>query len=132
MTRVIGLKQDPMDLWQNSGYGLYVASTLCAMTGGYFIVSSGTSAVLVNSKEQSEYQASPKGTVICLNIKTDSKKLCNFDDTLNAIVCEGQKKAFDNGEKRILTASKVTTIASMVKHIENTVQTDTINTGAYL
>ncbi len=128
MTRAIGLKQDPMDIWQNSGYGLYVASTLCAMTGGYFIVSSGTSAILVNSNEQSEYQASQKGTVICLNIKTDSKKLRNFDDTLNAIVCEGQKKALDNGEKRILTASKVTTIASMVKHIENTVQTDTINT----
>jgi len=132
MTRVIGLKQDPMDIWQNSGYGLYVASTLCAMTGGYFIVSSGTSAILVNSKEQSEYYASQKGTVICLNIKTDSRKLRNFDDTLKAIVCEGQKKAFDNGEQRILTASKVTAIASMAKHIENIVQTDTINTGAFL
>lgn len=48
MSRTIGLKQDPMDIWQNSGYGLYVASTLCAMTGGYFIISSGNSAVLDN------------------------------------------------------------------------------------
>lgn len=129
MSRTIGLKQDPMDIWQNSGYGLYVASTLCAMTGGYFIISSGNSAVLVNNEVQQAYSASQKGTVICLNIKTNSNRLRNFDNTLKAIVEEGQKKASDNGEKRILTASQVTTIASMVKHIENTVRTGTINTA---
>lgn len=48
----------------------------------------------------------------------------DFDKTLEAIVSEGQKKAVDNGEKRILTASKVTTIASMVKHIENNARID--------
>lgn len=37
---------------------------------------------------------------------------------------EGEKKALENGEKRILTASKVTTIAPMVKHIERSVQSD--------
>lgn len=127
MSKAIGLKQDPMDIWQNSGYGLYVASTICAMTGGYFIVSSGDSAILINNNQQSEYKASQKGTAICLNIKTKSKKLRDFDETLKAIVAEGQKNAVDNGEKRILTASKVTTIASIVKHIERTVQTDTVD-----
>ncbi len=124
MSRMIGLKQDPMDIWQNSGYGLYVASTICAMTEGYFIISSGDSAILINNSEQSEYYASQKGTTICLNIKINSKKLRDFDKTLEAIVSEGQKKAVDNGEKRILTASKVTTIASMVKHIENNARID--------
>lgn len=127
MSRTIGLKQDPMDIWQNSGYGLYVASTICAMTGGYFIISSGDSAILINNSEQSEYCASQKGTAICLNIKTNSKKLRDFDETLKAIVFEGQKKAVDNGEKRILTASKVTTIASMVKHIENNARIDAVD-----
>lgn len=123
LSRTIGIKQDPEDIWQNSGYGLYVASTLCAINGGQFWLCSGTSAILVNADGQTEYNAKQEGTAICLNIRTDSKKLRHFDHTLEAIVKEGEKKAFENGEKRILTASKITTIASMIRHIENSVQT---------
>ena len=71
--------------------------TLCSKNSlcydrGYFIISSGNSAVLVNNEVQQAYSASQKGTVICLNIKTNSRILCNFDETLKAIVEEGQKK----------------------------------------
>lgn len=31
------------------------------------------------------YLASQKGTVICLNIKTNSKKLCNFADSTDTV-----------------------------------------------
>lgn len=119
LSRTLGMKQDPFDVWQNSGYGLYVASTLCAMNGGYFVLSSGDSAILVNSQNQIEYSGAQQGTAVCLNIRVNSKKLKQFDQTLSAIVNEGERKARENGEKRILTASKVTTIASMIRHIEN-------------
>ena len=49
-------------------------------------------------------------------------QLHNFGRTLSIIVEEGERKAKENGEKRILSASKVTTIASMIRHIETTVE----------
>ncbi len=118
LSRTIGMKQNPYDQWQNSGYGLYVASTLCAINGGYFILSSGDKTIFVNGQQQTEYSTNQLGTAICLTIQTKSKKLRNFDETLEEIVREGENRAQENGEKRILTASKVTTIASMIKHIE--------------
>ncbi len=127
LSRMIGMKQNPLDVWQNSGYGLYVASTLCAINGGYFIISSGDSAILISNGGQTNYTANQLGTAICLNIHTNSKKLNNFDETLSAIVKEGEKKALENGEKRILTASKITTIASMIRHIESSVQPDAVD-----
>ena len=122
LSESLGKKQDPFDRWQNSGYGLYVSSTLCAVNGGYFIISSGDSTLLVNSKDQTPYASNQVGTAICLNIHTDSSKLYSFDSTLAAIVAEGEKKARENGEQRILSASKVTTVASMLKHINGSIE----------
>lgn len=115
----LGTYQDPNNIWQNSGYGLYVASTLCAISDGYFIISSGTSSIILNKENQNAYTSSQKGTVVCLNIKTNSKALLDFDQTLSRIVQEGQKKATENIEQRILSASKITTIGSMIRHIQN-------------
>lgn len=123
----LGTRSDSLDFWQNSGYGLYVASTLCAINGGYFILSSGDSALLVNGREQQEYKSFQTGTAICVNIRLNSKKLQKFDDTLSAIVKEGEEQARKYGENRISTASKVTTIASMVQHIEKAVQASSID-----
>lgn len=114
----LGTYQDPNDIWQNSGYGLYVASTLCAMSDGYFILSSGKSSIVLNKEGQKLYKSSQKGTAVCLNIRTNSRALLSFDNTLNKIVEEGQKKAQENGGQRILSASKITTIGSMIKHIQ--------------
>ena len=114
----LGQKNDPYNMWQNSGYGLYVASTLCGINGGYFVLSSGDSALLINANEEHQYGCHQVGTAVCLNIRTDSRKLRDFDTTLAAVVAEGETKAQENGTKRILTASKVTTIASMIRHIE--------------
>ena len=122
LSRTLGFKQKEYDIWQNSGYGLYVASTLCAMCGGYFLVNSGDSCMLINKNKTTNYDTKIFGTAIGLNIKTDSKQLRNFGRTLSIIVEEGERKAKENGEKRILSASKVTTIASMIRHIETTVE----------
>lgn len=122
LSESIGRKQDPFDKWQNSGYGLYVSSTLCAINGGYFVISSGDSTLLVNSGSQNVYTSSQIGTAICLNIRTNSKKLFSFDTTLAAIVAEGEKQAKENGGQRILSASKVTTVASMLRHIQGNIE----------
>ena len=122
LSRTLGQKQDQYDMWQNSGYGLYVASTLCAMSGGYFLLDSGDSCILVNSEKTIYYQGQIKGTAIGFNIKTDSVQLQRFDQTLKLIVEEGESKAKENGRARILSASKVTTIASMIRHIENSAE----------
>lgn len=91
LSESLGKKQNPLDQWQNSGYGLYVSSTLCALTGGYFIISSGNSALLINESEQ-KYNSNQIGTAICLNIRTNAQSLSSFDTTLKEIVAEGEKK----------------------------------------
>lgn len=121
LSRTLGLRQDPFDYWQNSGYGLYVASTLCAMNDGYFCLSSGDNAILVNGETQTEYKSIQTGTAVCLNLRVDSQKLANFDTTLKMIVQEGEKRAKENSEARIVTASKVTSIASMIHHIQDNI-----------
>lgn len=122
-----GLKQDKYNIWQNSGYGLYVASTLCAMCGGYFLIDSGNSCILVNKRQgQVDYESYHQGTAVCMNIKTASKQLRNFSRTLNIIVAEGEQKAKENGQNRIVSASKVTTIASMIRHIEDAVREQSV------
>lgn len=45
---MVGLYQDPYDDWQNSGYGLYVSSSLCTL-GGHFILASGNDATFLNN-----------------------------------------------------------------------------------
>lgn len=122
LTCALGVKQKKYDAWQNSGYGLYVASTLCVMSKGYFIINSGDSCVLLNNGGQKNYDSAIQGTAISLNIRTDTKQMKKFSRTLPLIVEEGEKRAKENGQSRILTASKVTTIASMIHHIEDTVR----------
>ncbi len=131
LSSTYGQKQDPFDIWQNSGYGLYVASTLCAMNGGYFVLSSGDATALINGDGniQTIYDSLQMGTAVCLNIRTNSRKLQSFEKTLTAIVSEGERKARENGSQRILSASKVTTVASMLKHIEASLSTDDNSVG---
>lgn len=116
VSRMFGIRQDPNDPWQNSGYGLFMSSSLCTI-GGHFIISSGTDTTFVDSKHQQHYQSSTHGTIICLSLKTD-----NIDD-LSAVLKKLRKKGEEisrsYGKNRILTASKVSSIASIVNHIKN-------------
>ena len=110
-SRMLGIKQDPYDVWQNSGYGLFMASALCAL-GGYFILCSGDDATLINSTAQTNYSSDLRGTAICMNIKTD--RIVNLQQQLNNLVSIGNSKARENEGYRILSASKVSTIASLI------------------
>ena len=110
-SRMLGIKQDPYDEWQNSGYGLFMASALSAL-GGYFVLASGENATLINRDSQTSYKSAIRGTAICMNIRTD--KVDNLQKQLDRLVEIGSAKAKENSEYRILTASKVSTIASIV------------------
>ena len=112
-SRRFGEKQDPYDYWQNSGYGLFMASALCAL-GGYFILGSGQDATLINAKAQTSYLSDIKGTAICMNIRTDS--ITNLQSKLDELASIGSQKARENLNHRFLTASKASTIASLISH----------------
>lgn len=114
-SRMVGKAQDPYDSWQNSGYGLFMASALCCM-GGYFILGSGSDATLINNLEQINYQSNIKGTAICMNLHTN--RIRNLKSNLDDLAAVGRAQALFYSDSRILTASKASTIASLVRDIQ--------------
>lgn len=110
VTRTYGLKQCD-DFWDNSGYGLFMASSICCK-GGFFWLCSGTDATLVNSDGQLNYQVQYNGTAICMDIHTDRIK--DIEAILPEIALKGRHEAEKSGSSRVLTASKVSTIASLI------------------
>lgn len=115
-SRMLGLQQDPYDIWQNSGYGLFMASALCGI-GGYFILGSGKDTTLVNSEQQINYDSDINGTAVCMNIKTDL--IDNLQMQLDHLAKVGRERAEENSQLRILSASKVSTIASLLRDISD-------------
>lgn len=101
------------DIWQNSGYGLYVTSSLCLL-GGHFVLGSGQSAIFLNPEGSQEYQTALNGTTVCLSL--DIEKIPNINALLEKIVAEGERKA-ESYKDRILSASKVSSIASILDKI---------------
>lgn len=98
------------DVWHNSGYGLYMASALCSL-GGHFILASGNDATFINNAAQRNYETRIHGTLTCLAL--DIGKISKLDKTLLAISEKGEKYA-EQYSNRILTASKVSSIASLI------------------
>jgi hypothetical protein len=111
-SRMLGIRQDPYDIWQNSGYGLFMASALCGI-GGYFILGSGQDTTLVNAEQQTNYYSDIKGTAICMNIRTDL--IGNLQTQLDHLATLGRQCAEENSQLRIVSASKVSTIASLLR-----------------
>lgn len=115
VSRMVGIRQDPYDDWQNSGYGLYVSSSLCTL-GGHFIIAGGTDATFINEKGQKNYDTQVTGTIVCLALNANN--IGNHSELLRTIVREGEKLSKEYGGDRILTASKVSSIASITAHIK--------------
>lgn len=65
-----GKFSDPYDEWQNSGYGLYMASEICRH-GGDFVICSGRSAMKLESKEKSYYESPLNATAIRMRLNTE-------------------------------------------------------------
>ena len=115
VTRTYGIKQYD-DFWSNSGYGLFMSSSICCM-GGSFWLCSGKDATLVNSDGQHNYEIAYNGTAVCMDICTNRIK--DIEKLLPEIAAKGNSEAKEQGSNRVLTASKVSTVASLTKFSKN-------------
>jgi hypothetical protein len=58
-------------IWANSGYGLYVTSTICQM-GGDFLICSGKEALIVRKNKHLTRETNLNGTAIRMRLKVFS------------------------------------------------------------
>lgn len=81
--------------WQNSGYGLYMVSQMCAELGGSFIVSSGNAAAILGKDngtvEITENKSYVEGTAIQIRVKPSST--LDYDHIRREILQRGEKRA---------------------------------------
>ena len=61
--------QKSVDVWANSGYGLYMISEICKKTDGWFTFISGDDCLRVYSNRTSTNKANHKGTALGIRIK---------------------------------------------------------------
>ena len=63
-----GVRRDPYDHWANSGFGLYMTSSLCS-AGGDFLICSGDAAIKLKGGEEECIGLFLEGTALRLRIK---------------------------------------------------------------
>lgn len=91
--------------WVNSGYGLYMTSSLCQI-GGSFFVSSGNTALKLSGDTSEFMDCSFTG--VAVRLVMDTSKILRLNDTLDILRREGEKIASELGNKDVeLTASKM-------------------------
>ncbi|MCC7118805.1 MAG: hypothetical protein IT310_09790 [Anaerolineales bacterium] len=89
-----GVKKNPYDDWQNSGYGLYAVSRLCGH-GGKFTLCSGDTALALKPESREYHRASHQGTA--LRIILSASEFKDAKSTLAKIMKEGDKQAKEFG-----------------------------------
>lgn len=101
-----GIKRDPYDDWQNSGYGLFAVSRLCGH-GGKFTICSGDTALALKPEDKSYHQTAFHGTA--LRIILSAAEIKNAKSALAKIMQEGAKQAKEMGVEgaKASTASKM-------------------------
>jgi hypothetical protein len=98
-------------IWRNSGYGLFVTSSLC-LYGGDFLICSGESALLIKGKLHGFKDTNFKGTAIRMRL-TVSKINQLSEELIEEIVNEGEMRARDHAGISVITASKVSRILTI-------------------
>lgn len=71
--------------WANSGFGLYMTSTLCGR-GGDYLIFSGSAGLKLKDGKRTEYQSNFPGTALRMKLKTDNIK------SYTALLAEISKK----------------------------------------
>lgn len=87
--------------WANSGYGLYMISSLCAELGGDFIIASGDTAMQIrmgtnNSVTYSYQSCFVDGTAIRIVIKPS--RINDYKNVAKRILSTGERTAKSNGK----------------------------------
>lgn len=98
-----GVRERPDDPWQNTGFGLYMASRLC-QSGGDFIIESGSARVKLTRKKKELACGAHTGTAIRMNLFT--RNLAKLSTQLSRFNAEGSEQAREIRGVRTLTASK--------------------------
>ncbi|MFN8414068.1 MAG: ATP-binding protein [Anaerolineales bacterium] len=101
-----GIKRDPYNFWQNSGFGLFAVSRLCGH-GGKFTICSGDTTLTLKPNEKVYHPASYQGTA--LRIILSAKEIENSKSLLPKIMKEGaqQAKELETANAEPSTASKM-------------------------
>lgn len=86
-----GIRRRRDDIWQNTGYGLYMTSRL-AFAGGSFLVISGSQAYHISSSWRREIDL-PKFHGTALRISIDTERLQSLQRNLRRFADEGQEIA---------------------------------------
>jgi hypothetical protein len=81
-----GVRRRPNDVWQNSGYGLYMTSRICR-NGGDFFIASNDAGLLLSSEAKADMVVNSKGTALRLRI--DTTKLASYSSMLSRYRREG-------------------------------------------
>lgn len=91
--------------WANSGYGLFMTSSICKLAGD-FIICSGNNAIKIDSKGFANFNTSFVGTAIRMRIKVPRIAKISRDEIVN----EGQRRAAMNGVLPRKSASLVSRV----------------------
>jgi hypothetical protein len=67
-----GVRIRPTDVWQNSGYGLYMNYRLCNQGGSFFICSGTRGLYRSAESENTYYETNYKGTALRLKLNVDA------------------------------------------------------------
>lgn len=92
------------DIWRNSGYGLYMTSSIC-QKGGNFIICSGSKGLIIDEDGCKTVDTSYKGTAIRMRIEVS--KIGELQEVLSELADEGMKRAEKNSGHSIKSASLV-------------------------
>lgn len=96
--------------WVNSGYGLFMTSSLC-QAGGNFTICSGTDALQLDAGRSKYFDCAFKG--VAIRMVLDTSKIRDVDSALSELRDKGQAMAKELGsEDSELTASKMSRMLS--------------------
>lgn len=101
------------DEWNNTGYGLYMASQLCDRLNGTFSIVSDSKALFIHDGEREFIETNHTGTAIRMTLKTDQK--FNYDNIRNQILIEGEQIA-SKIDKAIKKSSKAS--SGLIKYVK--------------
>ncbi len=106
--KAFGKRININDVWANTGYGLYMTSSIC-QNGGNFVICSKERALIFNNEGYKFIPTIFDGTAIRLRIRVST--IGKLSKLLSQLVFEGEKKAKENlNNNAILTASKVSRV----------------------
>jgi hypothetical protein len=83
-----GAKRNRKDIWQNSGYGLYMTSRICRL-GGDFFIGSHTAAIHLDAKSKDHLNFNFQGTGIGMTIRPS--QTANLQSRLKLFSEEGRE-----------------------------------------